>query len=302
MDMIDEDTYSNRYDFVEILGSGSYSRVILSIDKKDGLYYAVKQMDLREETEKIVLNEIDNLKVLSYNKNGCYQGIVCYYDVFKDTPLKKIYIVTEYIPGVTLTEFMKYIDVTNLTNIDFYNDNILYIIKKILETLEYIHSRNIIHGDIKPDNIMIYFDKYLKDKFELPSVEELIANNNNKLYIPVLIDFGFSCVVNIDDFCKDEGETPYYTAPEVMKDYRKYKKSDIWSLGMTLAVITGFDYFMRRLISRNKGSMEKALLNIKQSNIPEFDTSSEKINKLLELMLQVNINDRLTASQLLDLF
>lgn len=48
--------------------------------------------------------------------------------------------------------------------------------KKILETLEYLHSKNIIHRDIKPENIIF------KTKNDVDSL--------------VLIDFGLATLLN----------------------------------------------------------------------------------------------------------
>ncbi|EDV28610.1 uncharacterized protein TRIADDRAFT_49618 [Trichoplax adhaerens] len=74
---------------------------------------------------------------------------------------------------------------------------------QILQGLKYVHDRNIIHRDIKGSNVMLMPSGVIK-----------------------LIDFGCSK-------CSIKG-TPYWMAPEVVKQSVCGCESDIWSTGCTV--------------------------------------------------------------------
>ena len=91
------------------------------------------------------------------------------------------------------------------------------IIKQLLKTIKYVHSKRIIHRDLKPDNIII---------------------NPENMQIK-LIDFGlssyYSDIVNL----QTKVGTPYFVAPEVL-DGNYNKEIDLWGIGViTYTLLTG---------------------------------------------------------------
>jgi serine/threonine protein kinase len=60
----------------------------------------------------------------------------------------KLYMVTELVPGMTLSEYMARNGVIDV-------DSSLTMSIRILEVLQYCHERDWIHRDIKPDNIIL---------------------------------------------------------------------------------------------------------------------------------------------------
>lgn len=143
------------------------------------------------------------------------------------------------------------------------------IIMSLLYGLECMHKNNFLHLDIKPGNCLY--------------------DNKNGLYTGYLSDFGFS--VRCDDPYKGIikqnriGTLKYFpyeimgkTSPYVYND-----KSDVWSLGVTILVVLGFNINL-------KFSIEEET-NLKIERIKNFWDSID-INKEIEDVVSVlNISE-----------
>lgn len=182
--------------------------------------YFLKIIEITPKNRDTVMDEIEILEKLSHH---CQPYIQCYKDVFKNE--SKIYIITEFLTGyIELYDFVG-ISINNITNKTYAK-----IIDKLCRGLMKIHEQKVAHRDIKPENIMI---KYIDE------------NDINIKYI----DFGLSC----DDDginkvnCKEKKMlgTSVYLDPIIVNKYfnnteltfEDLKKSDIWSLGMTIFVM-----------------------------------------------------------------
>lgn len=189
------------------LGQGAYATVRLCLDKRDQFKYAVKIYEKYKLTDpmkkKAAQREITVLKRLEH------PGIISLHDLI-DTP-KQIYIVTDYIKGISLQQYSK-----SVPNRVIRENTARRIFKQVVEGVCYLHANNIVHRDLKLDNIL---------------VEETTR-------MVKLIDFGFSVVVgpgqNLKVFCG----TPSYMAPEIVRKHEyDGKPVDIWALGVLLFVL-----------------------------------------------------------------
>ena len=133
------------YEFISMLGNGSFGKVRLYRDKNyKELLFAIKTLKKEGITSyhfSLLKQEVDILS------NMDHPNIVKYFGIFEDDYF--IHIVMEYLKGQDLS---KIISLKNYT--DFNENQMGQIIHQLLKALSFIHSKNIIHRDIKPENIL----------------------------------------------------------------------------------------------------------------------------------------------------
>lgn len=132
-------------------------------------------------------------------------------------------IVEEWIEGKTLAQM--------LSNGDLKKDERRKIMRDIIHTVKYIHSRGIIHRDLKPDNIMVRDD----------------GSGT------VIIDLGLA---DTDDYAelKQAAGTPGYISPEQEREGDAKITDDIYSLGVIMKQLCP-EY--RRIADRCTGPASK---------------------------------------------
>jgi calcium-dependent protein kinase len=113
------------------------------------------------------------------------------------------------------------------------------------------------------------------------------------------VDFGFGIDRFEEDFDMDDVQisvgTPYYMAPEVIRDTCLTSKSDMWSTGvMIYAMLVAYPPFHSRL------GMEATfdLIQRIDYDFPEedWDEISDDAKDLIEKLLVPDIEKRLTAA------
>lgn len=287
---ITENEWSQVYELDDILGQGAFGITYLAYDKVYNNNVAVKIIDISEALKKGmdidgVIKEIDILSGLSkkssvdLDNNGCHPYIVCYYDGFLSTYKNKysLFIVSEYIDGINLYEWMK----ENNSNKCPPNIDLLWnMMNQMIIALEYIHNKGYAHKDIKPENIMI-------------------ENNNNKIKI---IDFGLSCYKYQ---CNSKGGTLIYMPPEIIsKDYpnslQGSQAHDIWSMGVVFYQLANLKF------PYDVNSYLNGLYNIYLSDYDSCEISNSKIdnittsiNSIIDKMLETDWIFRPKASDIL---
>jgi len=163
--------------------------------------------------------------------------------------------------GVSLNDYIK----TNYTkeginSINGINGDLaLLLIKKIIESLEKLHSIGIMHGDINAGNIV---------------VDESECNGDNKENLRVrFIDFGYSAILN-DEYYKDKNEG----------DNKGYDKS-IANFNFKIHPILPPEYLLFKQIFNNtfyKFVIKDLLELVNLLNENNFENFLENLNKLIE--------------------
>ena len=186
-----------------ILGRGAFGKVYkgtsLTNPKQKVAIKAFKKKHIFESDIKAIQKEISVLSQLNH------PNILKYKESLADD--KHMYIVTDYIRGVTLAEKLK------KQKDPFSEEEAAKILKQLASAIAHCHSKKIAHRDIKPSNIII----------------------DDKLNV-TLIDFGLSKEFSKSKHLKSKAGSPLFMAPEIMES--KYsEKWDVWSLGILMYIL-----------------------------------------------------------------
>ncbi|WP_140936628.1 serine/threonine-protein kinase [Sphingobacterium lumbrici] len=194
--------FSNIFEDIQFVTENKHSHCLILKAKKYGKWYIIKRLKPEFSTNPFYIQLLEKEFDIGYQLD--HPNIARVYDKHYDN--KGLYIVVEYIDGLTLKQFAEQNDIT--AN----NKMFIRIISQINEALSYIHSKQIIHRDLKPDNI-------------------LITHNGNNIKV---IDFGLSDT-DYHYLFKSPAGTRRYTAPEQLEELPSSNyKSDYYSLGLIL--------------------------------------------------------------------
>ena len=255
----EQEIYGNRqmkgYNKIKLLGKGGYG-IVWECEKNSELNsnficnsYAVKQTSkknvlshLKEDVLQIAKNEINILKALNEEEFEYKCDLIPkIYETYEDSNdiwfsfekggisissltfnIKGIFEKRERIYQIQKGEFL----IMLFKDIEQFK----FLVKKVLEGIDYINKKGIIHSDIKPENILVQYDinEQNEKKLEIKSVK--------------IVDYGSAFYS--DNKSPLITNTPEYLCPEIMtndKDFIKeinngnYVNSiDIWSFGISL--------------------------------------------------------------------
>ncbi|KAL6065407.1 serine/threonine-protein kinase dst2 isoform X3 [Balamuthia mandrillaris] len=186
------------FELHERLGRGSYGMVYRGRAYKTGETVAIKIIALDDEA---ALDDVR--KEISILSTCNHENIVSYYGSYFEED--NLWIVMEYCGGGSVSDICQNLE-SGLSN-----DQIALICREALKGLDYLHKLHKIHRDIKGGNILLTDSGDVK-----------------------LADFGVSATL-FNTFSKRNTfvGTPYWMAPEVIREDKYDGKADCWSLGIT---------------------------------------------------------------------
>lgn len=244
-----------RYQVDKEIGRGAMGMVYLGHDPKIGRTVAIKTLMLSQEFEGDKLVEVKERFFREAETAGRlnHPNIVTIYDVGEDQDMS--YIAMDYLKGIDLLGYSQKDSLLPAKEV-------LDVIIKVADALEYANKQKVVHRDIKPANII--YDK--------------------ETGVVKVTDFGVACLT---DTSKTKTGTilgsPSYMSPEQLAGNRVDGRSDLFSLGVTMyQLLTGELPF----VGESLASLMYKIANEKHPDIRMFNPElpacvAKTINKAL---------------------
>ncbi|MCO5559944.1 hypothetical protein L7F22_013548 [Adiantum nelumboides] len=253
----------------ELIGAGAFGSVYMGMNLDSGQLLAVKQVliaakNVAKEKSKAHLRELEEeVKLL---QNLSHPNIVRYLGTARDDGALNIFL--EFVPGGSIASLLGKFGSFPEPVIRMYS-------RQLVQGLEYLHQNGIMHRDIKGANILV----------------------DNRGCIK-LADFGASKqVVELFTFsgAKSMKGTPYWMAPEVIRQTGHSLPADIWSVGCTIIEMA----IGKAPWSQQYQELHSFTLEPQKSHPPIPEHLSHEAQDFLRKCLRKEPHLRPTASELL---
>ncbi|XP_062992515.1 serine/threonine-protein kinase DCLK2 isoform X2 [Elgaria multicarinata webbii] len=255
-----------KYKVGKVIGDGNFAVVKECIERSTGKEFALKIIDKGKccGKEHLIENEVSILRRVKH------PNIIMLIEEM-DTATE-LYLVMELVKGGDLFDAIT--SSTKYTERD--GSAMVY---NLASALKYLHGLSIVHRDIKPENLLVC---------EYPDGTKSLK----------LGDFGLATVVEgpLYTVCG----TPTYVAPEIIAETGYGLKVDIWAAGViTYILLCGFPPF-RSENNVQEDLFDQILVGKLEFPSPYWDNITDSAKELISLMLQVNVEARYTAAQILN--
>ncbi|HAG68736.1 MAG TPA: Stk1 family PASTA domain-containing Ser/Thr kinase [Lachnospiraceae bacterium] len=234
----------DRYEVIELIGTGGMANVYKAVDRKLNREVAIKVLKDEYSSNK---NFVSKFKAEAQAAAGLmHPNIVNVYDVGDENGL--YYFVMELVDGITLKNYIE-------KKIRLSVKEAVSIAIQVSMGIEAAHNKGIIHRDIKPQNIIISRDGKVK-----------------------VADFGIARAATSDTITTHAMGSVHYTSPEQARGGYSDAKSDIYSIGITL-----FEMVTGRVPFDGETTVSIAIKHIQEEMpsprmyVPEIPVSVEQI-------------------------
>eukprot|EP01114_Cavostelium_apophysatum_P004434 TRINITY_DN1466_c0_g1_i1.p1 TRINITY_DN1466_c0_g1~~TRINITY_DN1466_c0_g1_i1.p1 ORF type:complete len:587 (-),score=166.11 TRINITY_DN1466_c0_g1_i1:832-2592(-) len=247
------------FEMMDLLGEGTFGRVFKARHKQADAVVAIKIVKADDSDLASIQKEMKILQTCRHD------AVVSYYGCIRCGP--EIWMIMDYCGVGAIDDLMDRAETT------LNEDQIAYVVFNSLKGLQFLHSRKILHRDIKSANILLT---------EIGEVK--------------LADFGVSAEISNAAKRRTVVGSPYWMAPEVVKESPYDYRCDIWSLG-----ITCIEMAERRPPHYEKNPLH-AMMQIPLVPSPTLknpERFSDDFNNFLSICLKKNPDERATIPDLL---
>ncbi|KAB0363139.1 hypothetical protein FD754_007295 [Muntiacus muntjak] len=258
-------TLLEKYKIGKVIGDGNFAVVKECMDRSTGKEFALKIIDKAKccGKEHLIENEVSILRRVKH------PNIIMLIEEMETAT--ELFLVMELVKGGDLFDAIT--SSTKYTERD--GSAMVY---NLASALRYLHALNIVHRDIKPENLLVC---------EYPDGTKSLK----------LGDFGLATVVEgpLYTVCG----TPTYVAPEIIAETGYGLKVDVWAAGViTYILLCGFPPF-RSENNLQEDLFDQILAGKLEFPAPYWDNITDSAKELISQMLQVNVEARCTAGQIL---
>ena len=148
------------------------------------------------------------------------------------------------------------------------------IIFQVLSGIAHCHQNKIIHRDLKLENILLEKNESLSLK---------------------IADFGLACLIGDKD-AEGVCGTPVYMAPEIFSNSYN-EKIDMWSTGVALFFLAKNQFPLKCKKHEKRARPDFSTLNL---NVPTAEILNEELEDLIQGLLEINPEKRLSAKEALN--
>jgi serine/threonine protein kinase len=217
----------------------------------------------------------EEINIMNMIKNNPHPNIVICYDIFRDTPNNKVYIIMEFCDSGDLFSI--------LVGKPIKEHYVQFYFSQFSNGLRYLYQNKIIHRDIKPQNILLTSEKKILKIADFGFARRTVDNN-----------------IMYDTICG----SPLYMDPKILNRECYNNQSDLWSIGLILyEMLYGYHPFKE---CKSIPELRDEILT-RDIDIPppiKINTNLQVSNECLDLLrklLQKNSNDRITWEQFFDI-
>ncbi|KAG2224891.1 hypothetical protein INT45_010840 [Circinella minor] len=243
------------YNFLEQIGHGKFSKVMLAEHYITGERFAVKIIDKRKHEYRVMsrlVREVTLMEVINH------KNVIHLYETYETA--ETLYLIMEYVPGLNLDEHLQ-----RSRNGSLSETEARAIFRQVVSAVDHCHRKWIVHRDIKTPNILLMQDGQIR-----------------------LADFGLGNRFGHQRLKTLCGSMLYYS-PEIFSGQRYTgPEIDCWCLGVTLFRMTaGFEPFAH---ARNPDQLKKYVVS---GNYPMPENLSSELQQTIRKCLSVDRRKRL---------
>lgn len=245
------------FDLLNVVGKGSFGKVMQVRKKDTGKIYAMKVLNKKTIIERNELAHTQAEKNILQKLIHPFLVNLVYAFQTED----KLYFIMDYINGGELFFHLQKEE-------KFSNDRVRFYCAEIICGLEYLHAKAVLYRDLKPENILLTEDGHICMTDFGISKEGLETENDRTV-----------------TFCG----TPEYLAPEILQGKSYGKAVDWWSFGTLMyEMLTGLPPFY----SQDVQEMYNKIMNDKLVFPPNVSADARSLlTGLLERVPEKRLQD-----------